>query len=94
MIYTVTLNPALDYDIYLDNLNEAKNVNIRAGGKGVNVSKVLNTLGHNSISTGFTAGFLGDFIKEDLKNDGIKNDFVNLKGNTRLNIKIKTDKDS
>ena len=51
MIYTLTLNPALDYDMYLEDelkakhLNLTKKVNFRAGGKGINVSKVLKNLG-------------------------------------------------
>ena len=57
MIYTLTLNPALDYDMYLDedlkleHLNLAKEVNFRAGGKGINVSKVLKNLQSKSKST-------------------------------------------
>ena len=52
MIYTLTLNPALDYDMYLkddlraEHLNLAHKVNYRAGGKGINVSKVLKNLEH------------------------------------------------
>ena len=93
MIYTVTLNPALDYDIYMDSfqeteLNFSKEVNIRAGGKGINVSKVLSNLGIESEALGFTAGFTGDFIKRDLEKQKIKTDFVELDGNTRINVKI------
>ena len=72
MIYTLTLNPALDYDVYLDNfsegdLNLSKEINIRAGGKGINVSKVLANLDLSSKALGFTGGFIGDFIKKDLE---------------------------
>lgn len=94
MIYTLTLNPALDYDMYLDedlkieHLNLAKEVNYRAGGKGINVSKVLKNLGVESTAIGFVAGFVGDFIVRDLKNDNIKSEFVELEGNTRINVKI------
>ena len=78
MIYTLTLNPALDYDMYLENeleaenLNLAKEVNYRAGGKGINVSKVLKNLGIESTAIGYVAGFVGDFIVKDLQKDGIK----------------------
>ena len=93
MIYTLTLNPALDYDIYMDSfqegdLNLSKDVNIRAGGKGINVSKLLANLGIKSKALGYTAGFTGDFIKKNLYDEGIESDFVELDGITRINVKI------
>ena len=94
MIYTLTLNPALDYDMYLkddlqaEHLNLAHEVNYRAGGKGINVSKVLKNLDVESTAIGFVAGFVGDFIIRDLKKDNIKSEFVELEGNTRINVKI------
>ncbi|MDR2880058.1 MAG: 1-phosphofructokinase [Fusobacteriales bacterium] len=93
MIYTLTLNPALDYDIYMDSfqegdLNLSKVVNIRAGGKGINVSKLLANLGIKSKALGYTAGFTGDFIKKNLYDEGIESDFVELDGITRINVKI------
>ena len=94
MIYTLTLNPALDYDMYLENeleaenLNLAKKVNYRAGGKGINVSKVLKNLGIESTALGYVAGFVGDFIVENLQKDGIKSEFVKLDGITRINVKV------
>lgn len=94
MIYTLTLNPALDYDMYLkddlraEHLNLAHKVNYRAGGKGINVSKVLKNLDVESIAIGFVAGFVGDFIVRDLKKDNIKSEFVELEGNTRINVKV------
>ena len=97
MIYTLTLNPALDYDMYLDedlkleHLNLAKEVNFRAGGKGINVSKVLKNLGVESTAIGYLAGFVGDFIKKDLEKDNIKSEFVELEGYTRINVKVNAD---
>lgn len=94
MIYTLTLNPALDYDMYLnhdlkvDFLNLAKEVNYRAGGKGINVSKVLKNLGVESTAIGFVGGFVGDFIIRDLEKDNIKSEFVQLEGITRINVKV------
>jgi len=93
MIYTLTMNPALDYDVYLDGflhgeLNDAKNVNIRGGGKGVNVSKVLKNLGEESIAMGFIAGFSGEIIKKELEDSEIEVDFIATKGQTRINVKI------
>lgn len=94
MIYTLTLNPALDYDMYLnhdlkvDFLNLANKVNYRAGGKGINVSKVLKNLGVESTAIGFVGGFVGDFIVKDLEKDNIKSEFVQLEGITRINVKV------
>ena len=94
MIYTLTLNPPLDYDMYLDedlkleNLNLAREVNFRAGGKGINVSKVLKNLGLESTAIGFVAGFVGDFIIKDLEKEKIKTEFVELEGYTRINVKV------
>ena len=94
MIYTLTLNPALDYDMYLKNdlqpehLNLAHEVNYRAGGKGINVSKVLKNLDVESTAIGFVAGFVGNFIIRDLQKDNIKSEFVELEGNTRINVKV------
>ncbi len=94
MIYTLTLNPALDYDMYLTNdlnvgeLNLAKEVKYRAGGKGINVSKVLKNLEIESTAIGYVAGFVGDFIINDLKKDGINSEFVELEGCTRINAKV------
>ena len=84
MIYTLTLNPALDYDMYLSDdlkvgeLNLAREVKYRAGGKGINVSKVLKNLGIESTVFGYVAGFVGDFIVKDLEKDGINSEFVKL----------------
>jgi len=94
MIYTLTLNPALDYDMYInedlktEHLNLANKVNYRAGGKGINVSKVLKNLNIESTAIGFIAGFTGDFIVRDLERDGIKSEFVELEGYTRINVKV------
>lgn len=94
MIYTLTLNPALDYDMYLSDdlkvgeLNLAREVKYRAGGKGINVSKVLKNLGIESTAFGYVAGFVGDFIVKDLEKDGINSEFVELEGCTRINAKV------
>lgn len=95
MIYTVTLNPALDYDIYMDKmvlkeLNDVKNVKFRAGGKGINVSIMLNNLIEKSIATGFIAGFTGDYILNNLNEQNIMCDFIKVEGTTRINVKLNT----
>ena len=75
MIYTITLNPTLNYDIYLDkflqgNLNNAKSTSIRAGGKGINVSKVLNNLGKDSNSDGVYSRFFRQNYRKEIKTRG------------------------
>ena len=92
MIYTVTLNPALDYDMYLDSdlkigeLNLTRAAGLRSGGKGINVSKMMKTLGIQNTALGFSAGFAGEFILNDLRNDGVTLDFIEVEGNTRINV--------
>ncbi|OQY09701.1 MAG: 1-phosphofructokinase [Fusobacteriia bacterium 4572_132] len=94
MIYTVTLNPSLDYNIKLNDFEEGK-VNIikseykTAGGKGINVSQVLRNLGHNSIALGFIGGFTGEYIEKKLIEKNIKCDFIKINQDTRINVKIK-----
>ena len=92
MIYTVTLNPALDYDMYLDadmkvgELNLTKKASLRTGGKGINVSRMMKTLDVQNTALGYVAGFAGEFILNDLQNDGIIVDFIPVDGNTRINV--------
>lgn len=94
MIYTVTLNPSIDYVVYLDKFCEGRtNRTIRediyVGGKGINVSKVLTELNIRSTAYGFVAGFTGDEIERELQSENITADFIHLKGgNSRINVKI------
>lgn len=93
MIYTLTLNPAVDYYISFDKFNEGElNIPLQtyklAGGKGINVSKILKNYGKNSICLGFLGGFTGDFIKNELKKDDIKYHFIDVLQDTRINIKM------
>ena len=95
MVYTLTLNPAIDYVVALDNLeigkiNRSENENIYFGGKGINVSLILSELGFESVATGFVAGFTGEALAKGISCDTIKSDFVKLKnGITRINVKIR-----
>lgn len=97
MIYTVTFNPALDYvmkveKLRYDDINRTYGEELNYGGKGINVSAVLSTLGVENVALGFKAGFTGEKLEEMLRQDGIKTDFISLaKGNTRINVKIKSD---
>lgn len=100
MIYTVTFNPALDYvidvnDIKLGELNRTTEEKIFCGGKGINVSFVLKTLGIDSIALGFVAGFTGKEIEKRVKSFGVSTDFINLKnGLSRINVKVRSDKET
>lgn len=95
MIYTVTLNPAIDYFIKLDNvklgeINKFEEYDFFPGGKGINVSRILSNLNFDNISFGFTGGFSGNYIKESLKKQKIKFNFVEIEGINRINIKLKS----
>ena len=100
MIYTVTLNPSIDYVINLENLNKGhvnrvNSENVYPGGKGINVSRILKTLGNDNVATGFVSNFTGDFIKNSLYEQNIKSDFIQLdNGFTRINVKIKSDEET
>lgn len=95
MIYTVTFNPALDYTIFLNSLkvgevNRSNYESLFFGGKGINVSFVLNTLGIKNTALGFVAGFTGKALEDGLKKAGIHTDFIELPtGNSRINVKVK-----
>lgn len=93
MIITVTLNPAVDKTVEVDNctidsVNRVSSLKLDAGGKGINVSKVVKSLKGESIALGILAGGTGEFIKNYLDTEEIKNDFIFVTGETRTNIKI------
>ncbi|MFI3208644.1 MAG: 1-phosphofructokinase [Eubacteriales bacterium] len=93
MIVTVTMNPAIDKTIDVESLqvgklNRIKRVEQDAGGKGINVSKTIQSLGGASIATGFAGGNAGRMIENVLKDLGIKTDFVQVEGETRTNTKV------
>ncbi|MGN1387149.1 MAG: 1-phosphofructokinase [Bacillus sp. (in: firmicutes)] len=95
MIYTVTLNPSIDYIVevdhfQLDHLNRIDRESKFPGGKGINVSRVLNTIDVPSKALGFLGGFTGGFIQDTLENEGVQTDFVKVKDDSRINIKLKT----
>lgn len=95
MIYTITMNPAIDctlctpHPIVSGRVNRADSETVRFGGKGINVSYVLKEFGAKSILSGFVAGFTGDALASGLEAEGFCCDFVKLKGGmTRINMKI------
>lgn len=100
MIYTVTFNPAVDYVVHTDKMesgsvNRASSEEIYFGGKGINVSLVLNELEIPSKALGFVAGFTGKAIEDGIREKGIETDFVHLnKGFSRINVKIKSNEET
>ena len=93
MIITVTLNPAIDrtYEIkefQVGSVNRAEATRTDIGGKGINVSKVVHIISGNTIACGFLSGRNGRYIKDSLTSIGIHHDFVEVPGETRINIKI------
>ena len=99
MIYTVTLNPSIDYVVNMEQLvegmvNRVSTEHFYAGGKGINVSQILNQHGISNRALGFISGFTGNFIEGSLKEKGIDTDFIRLsEGYSRINMKIKTTTD-
>lgn len=93
MITTVTLNPAVDKTILIENfqlgrVNRIEEGRQDPGGKGINVSKVVASLGHKTLATGLIGGRNGQWINEALLKRGIETDFVWVEQETRTNIKI------
>lgn len=99
MIYTVTLNPSLDYIVEVENLtlgdlNRTKNESKFPGGKGINVSRLLKRMGFPSKALGFVGGFTGLYIKNYLKMEDIETKFVEVHEDTRINVKLKSNSET
>lgn len=96
MIYTVTLNPSLDYFAVTDTMAEGRTNRTRGeyivpGGKGLNVSMVLSRLGTKSVGIAFTAGFTGAELRRLLSEEAVDTEMIDTgSGFTRINIKINT----
>lgn len=95
MIYTVTMNPSIDYYLTVDQplmvneVSRASNEMFKVGGKGINVSIVLNELQIHSKALTFLGGFTGEYIKENLsKYRNIQLDYIPIQGNNRINVKV------
>lgn len=100
MIYTVTLNPSLDYAVGVEHfkegiVNRTHNEAIMAGGKGINVSIMLHRLGIETTAIGFLAGFSGEEIRRALQKQGIGESFLFTEnGFSRINVKLKSEKET
>lgn len=95
-IMTVTLNPAVDktyttQGVIVGNVNRMRTVAKIAGGKGVNVTKILRQYGYEVAATGFLGGYSGRFIEEELVKRGAQCHFVHVAGETRSNMNILAD---
>ena len=100
MIYTVTLNPSIDYVIKVDklttgNINRVNEEHVYPGGKGINVTRILKSLDNDNIALGFVSGFTGDYIVNSLQELNLKSDFIKVKqGFTRINVKVKSEEET
>lgn len=95
MIYTVTLNPAIDYYVDVNRFtiggtNRTSSEVILPGGKGLNVSKVLFNLSVDSVALGFKAGLNGEWLSKLIHETGVYEQFIEVEGETRINVKIRT----
>ena len=95
MIYTVTLNPSIDYVVETDKLkigevNRSNKEELYPGGKGINVSLMLKELQVENTALGFLGGFIGEYIENALAFKGVNTEFIQLEeGFSRINLKIK-----
>lgn len=93
MILTITLNPSVDiaYQLdtfHLDTVNRVEKVQKTAGGKGLNVTRVLKQVGEDVVATGFLGGEIGSYVKKQLTRNDIKNSFVEIGNETRNCIAV------
>ena len=95
-VYTVTLNPSLDYTVSVENFrlgytNRTVSESLTVGGKGINVSTVLKHMGMESTALGFVAGFTGQEAERQLAGRGIKSGLIAVEeGLTRINVKLQS----
>lgn len=99
MIYTITLNPALDHclevdELRLDDANRVKSEGLYAGGKGIDVSRAIRRLGSDSMALGFIGGHTGQVMVDLLKAEGVTCYFTPIAQETRRNIIISTSRQS
>ena len=96
MILTVTLNPAVDKtyttgELITGHVNRMRTAMSIAGGKGVNVTKVLRQYDCPVCATGFLGGYAGAFIEDYLQSEDVKCKFIRVEGETRSNMNILAD---
>ncbi len=99
MIYTVTFNPSLDYYVSVNNVrtgmvNRTSGERLEVGGKGLNISLALRELDEETKALGFVAGFTGKYIRDKIKELGLDCDFIEVKGLSRINVKIRSNNET
>lgn len=99
MIYSVTLNPSIDFVVRVHDFQEGETNRafadeFYAGGKGIMVSKLFKNIGTSCVNLGFLGGFTGKFIEDNLDKLNIEHDFIEVKENTRINVKLKSKKET
>jgi len=95
MILSVTLNPALDHTILVGRLtlhdtNRINEIQTDAGGKGINLSRIIAELGGETAATGFLGGDTGQFIHHTLAQQGVRDEFIKIAATTRINFNIES----
>jgi len=93
MILTVTLNPAVDKTyttgtLMLGQVNRMRTVNNIAGGKGINVAKILRQYGYEVAAAGFLGGYTGQFIENCMREIHAQCCFTKVAGETRSSINV------
>lgn len=96
MLYTLTLNPSIDYvmkveDIHFGATNYSNEEYMLPGGKGINVTRILNQLNIPNTALGFIGGYTGKFIEEWMTKEQADHQFIQVEGDTRINLKLKGD---
>lgn len=99
MIYTITVNPSIDYVVQLPHMalgsvNRLAHTAKLPGGKGINVSQILNDLDQTNKALGFIGGFTGTFISDALKAKGLDCHFTPIADDTRINVKIHAEEET
>ncbi len=93
VILTVTLNLALDVTYHVERFEPGQTTRVgevarRAGGKGINVARVLHELGHDVVVTGLAGGVTGDAARAELKAIGVRDELVEIEGHSRLTLVV------
>lgn len=99
MIYTITFAPSIDYVTYVDTfhvgaLNRAKEVRYFAGGKGINISRLLKRFQCDTVALGFVGGFSGNYVKDCLAKEEVAQSFISIATPTRINVKLKAQEET
>jgi 1-phosphofructokinase family hexose kinase len=99
MILTVTLNPSVDHALFvgqlqLNDTNRVIRTERDAGGKGVNLARVVAELGQPALATGFLGGGAGAYVRKVLDRQGVHHCFVEVDGETRTNFSVEDETDA